>query len=272
MRTTTEEYRTGLGRKESYLISSLARENKKIFTAEDVKALVGDGAKNVIYNLIRKKWILKLKRGLYAIVPLDIGVKGAESFAIHSFVIGSKLAQPYYIGYWSALNHYGFSDQIPATTFIATTKPKKSITIMCHTYLFVQLSERKFFATTETEIEEEKVRISDENKTIADCLDHPEYCGGIDELARSIFFSRGEIDFGKVKDYALKMGNMAILKRLGYILESARLLDEYSAVFEGITLTKGYAVLDPISQKKGSYNDKWGILVNYQLKPEGWLY
>ncbi|MFQ5641592.1 MAG: type IV toxin-antitoxin system AbiEi family antitoxin domain-containing protein [bacterium] len=272
MRTTTEEYRKGLGKKESYLISSLARENKKIFTAEDVKTLIGDGAKNVIYNLIRKKWILKLKRGLYAIVPLDIGVKGAESFAVHSFVIGSKLADPYYIGYWSALNHYGFSDQIPATTFIATTKPKKGIGIMHDSYLFVQLSEKKFFGTTETEIEGEKVRISDENKTIADCLDHPEYCGGIDEIARSIFFSRDEIDFARVKAYALKMGNMAILKRLGCILDSAGLLEEYKDVFEGVRLSKGYALLDPISQKQGSYNDKWGLLVNYELKPDGWLY
>ena len=92
MRTTTEEYRKGLGKQESFLITSLARENKTIFSSADARAILGEQAKNVIYNLIRKKWILKLKRGLYAIVPLDIGVKGAESFAIHSFVIGSKLA------------------------------------------------------------------------------------------------------------------------------------------------------------------------------------
>ncbi len=69
-------------------------------------------------SLMQKKWVLPLKRGLYAIVPLDVGVKGADSFILHNFVIASHLVEPYYIGYWSALNHYGFSEQIPKTTFI----------------------------------------------------------------------------------------------------------------------------------------------------------
>jgi predicted transcriptional regulator of viral defense system len=98
MEPTTEEYRQGLDKKESFLISSLARGNGSIFTAEDVKAVVGDAATRTIYNLVRKKWILKLKKGMYAMVPLDIGVKGADSFAIHNFIIGSKLVESYYIG------------------------------------------------------------------------------------------------------------------------------------------------------------------------------
>ena len=68
------------------------------------------------------------------------------------------------------------------------------------------------------------------------------------------------------------MGNMTILKRLGYILESAGLLKEYGHIFKGVSLSKGYSLLDPISQKKGSYNNKWGLLLNYDLKPERWLY
>ncbi|MDW7681534.1 MAG: type IV toxin-antitoxin system AbiEi family antitoxin domain-containing protein, partial [bacterium] len=117
MGLSTEEYRKGLGKKESFLISALSRDDKLIFTTDDAKAIIGEDAKSTIYHLAKKKWILQLKKGLYIIVPLDIGVKGADSFIMHNFVIASKLAKPYYIGYWSALNHYGFSDQIPAATF-----------------------------------------------------------------------------------------------------------------------------------------------------------
>lgn len=272
MEPTTGKYREGLGKKESFLISSLARENRSVFTAEDAKAIVGMTAKKAIYNLVKKKWVLKLQRGLYVIVPLDIGVMGADSFAMHNFVIGSKLVEPYYIGYWSALNHYGFSDQIPTTTFIATTKARKGIEILHGTYLFVQIGKRKFFGATEIEAGGEKVRISDMNKTIADCLDHPEYCGGIDEIARSIYFSRKEIDLKKVKAYALRMGNLTILKRLGYILETSGLLEEYKAIFKAVELSKGYSILDPLSPKSGTYNDKWGLLVNREIKPDRWMY
>ncbi|NIA30540.1 MAG: hypothetical protein GWP06_11590 [Actinobacteria bacterium] len=133
-----------------------------------------------------KKWVLKLKRGLYIIVPLDIGVKGADSFIMHNFVIASKLVEPFYIGYWSALNYYGFSDQIPQATFIATTKAKKGLEILNTSYLFVQGSKTKFFGSCDIEIDGEIVKISDKNNTIADCLDHPKHGSGIDEIARSI--------------------------------------------------------------------------------------
>jgi len=272
MELTTEKYREGLGKKESFLISSLARENRKIFTVENAKMMIGEDAKKTMYNLVRKKWVLKLKRGLYAIVPLEIGARGADSFAVHNFVIGSKLVEPCYIGYWSALNYYGFSDQIPITTFIATTHAKKSVEVLQTTYLFVQVRNSKFFGTTGIEIDGEKIRISDKHKTIADCLDHPEHAGGIDEIARSIFFSKDEIDFRKVKSYALKMGNLAILKRLGYLLEASGLLDQHADIFNRTKLSKGYSLLDPLSPKSGSYNDKWGLLVNVEIKPNRWMY
>ncbi len=55
MELMTEQYRGGLGKRESFLISTLAREDKKIFTLEDVKAIIGNVAKRTIYNLVRKK-------------------------------------------------------------------------------------------------------------------------------------------------------------------------------------------------------------------------
>ncbi len=269
---TTEQYRAGLTNKESFLISSLARSDKKVFTIEDAKAIAGEPVIKMLSSLTRKKWVLRLKRGLYIIVPLDIGVKGADSFIMHNFVIASKLAEPYYIGYWSALNYYGFSDQIPNATFIATTTARKELKILDAAYLFVQVSKSGFFGTTAIEIEGEKIRISDRNKTIADCLDHPEYGGGIDEIARSIYFSIEEIDIKKIVSCALQIGNITIIKRLGYILDACHLLEKYNAALNKVALSKGYSLLEPVSPKKGKYNERWLLLVNREIKPERWMY
>lgn len=272
MELTTGKYKEGIGKKESFLISSLAREDKNIFTIEDVRAIIGAAAKKVVYNLKKKKWILPLKRGLYVIVPLDIGVRGADSFVMHNFVIGSKLVEPYYISYWSALNYYGFSDQIPSATFVATTMAMKNVEILDSNYIFIQLSKKKFFGAVEIELDNEKINISDKNKTIADCLDHPEYCGGIDEIARSLYFSINEIDLEEVKQIALKMGNLTILKRLGYILDASGILKDYEDIFDSVELSKGYSLLDPLLPVSGSHNQRWGLLINTKIKPEGWMY
>lgn len=272
MELSTRTYKQGLSKKESFLISSLARENKNVFTIEDARQIVKDNTKKIMHSLMEKKWLLPLKRGLYAIVPLDIGIRGADSFVMHDFVIASYLTEPYYIAFWSALNYHGFSDQIPRTVFIASTKARKSLNILNSTYQFIKLDEKKFFGVTTTEIEERTIYISDPEKTVADCLDHPEHSGGIDEIARSIFFSHKELEFTSVKEYAYGMNNLTIIKRLGYILEKTELLQMYIAIFKDFEPSKGYPALDPISPRKGKYNTKWGLLINWDLKPEGWMY
>ena len=38
------------------------------------------------------------------------------------------------------------------------------------------------------------VEISDNEKTIIDCIDKPGYCGGIEEIVKSVYFAKEEIE------------------------------------------------------------------------------
>ena len=271
MELSTREYRT-LSKAEAQLLLTLAEMDKRLFTIDEARSIIGSKAKKVTHSLARKKWILRIKKGLYALVPLDIGLEGAERFIVHEFIVASYLVDPYYIGFWSALNFHGLSDQIPRTVFVATTKPKKPIDALNIQFYFVKLSRRKFFGFEEVEINGEKVRVSDVNKTVCDCLDHPEHSGGIEEIARAIYFSHEELDFDRIRNYALRMGNLTIMKRLGYILERTGLLERYGRIFEGLRLPSGYTVLDTLSPRKGRYDSRWMLLVNREIDPEGWSY
>jgi len=272
MKEITEEYRKGIGKKETFLLTELAKKDKPIFTAKDATALLKENPYLTLHQLKKKKWILALKGGLYAIVPLDIGVKGAESFIIHDFVIASHLAKPYYIGFWSALNYHGLSDQIPASVFVCTTRAKKPVRVLSSTFVFVQLSKDKFLGIEKVVIEGREVNVSDKNKTIVDCLDHPEHGGGIDEVAKAIYFNHEELDFDKIRGYALKARNVAVFKRLGFVLEAADLLDKYAAALEGIRLTEGYPALDKLGPRHGKHSEKWRLLVNANINPRSWMY
>lgn len=262
---TTKKYK-GLGDKESFLLLSLARKDKQIFTIDDAKEIM-ERPKKIIYSLSKKGWILHLKRGLYAIVPLEIGPKGADAYIIHDFVIASYLSKPYYIGYWSALNYHGLTDEIPRTIFVATLDAKKPLKVLYSEFYFVKLAKKKFFGFGPVEMEERKINISNREKTIADCLDHPEHAGGIEEVARSIFFNHKELNFELIERYLLKMGNLTALKRFGYILETCNLEYKIKA-----SLSKGFGLLDPLSSRKGLYNKKWMLIVNKEIVPKRWMY
>ncbi len=262
------KYRRTLSDKESKILSGLSYKNKRIFTLDDLKGLV-DKPKNLLDQLTRKKWILKIRRGVYAISPLEAGENGADSYALHSFVIGSLLTKPYYIGYWSALNYHGLTEQTPASVYIAVKKPKNSRTILDVRYVFVTIKPRKMFGTQEIEIEKRKIMISSVEKTIADCLDHPEHCNGTEEIAKSIYFSKDEINMDALVDCAKKIGNTAVIKRLGYLCETFG-WNNYLQLLSDIKLKSGYSMLDPTREKTGRIVERWKIKVNVPIDPKRW--
>ena len=260
----TKNERKGLSKTESTLLSSLSEKGRTIFTLKDLVENSGinyDNAKVIANRLVKKRWLIRLSRGKYLIVPLEAGV--GSKYTEHEFVIASHLTDPYYIGYWSALNFYGYTEQMPFTVFVATTNRLKRRTILDTRFWFITITEKKFFGYKQENIANSKVNISDEEKTIADCLDHPEYCGGISEAAKAVWNIKDESSIEKIIDYSITMGNSAILKRLGFLTELLDIevsKDDMEQIRSN--LKKGYTPLDPIEKKKGYYSTKWGLLVN----------
>jgi len=238
----------------------------------DARQIFGAKTRRTLSLLSKKKWVLRLRRGLYVIVPIDAGVRGSESFIVHDFVIAAHLASPYYVGFWSALNHHGLTDQIPRTVFVATTRPRRPLKILTSTFRFVQLAPRKFIGIEAANFDGTEVRISSKEKTLVDCLDHPELAGGIDEVARAVYFNHRELDWAKVRSFALKGGSIAVFKRLGYILERCGLFETYRRVLTRIVLTEGYPKLDTVGPAKGKVSERWKLRVNVELDPERWMY
>ena len=165
------------------------------------------------------------------------------------------------------MNYHGMTEQVPFTIFIASTKRRKNITIHDIQYEFITLSKRKFFGFETVNITGKNICISDKEKTIADCLDHPEYCGGITEAAKALWDARKEIDFKKLINYVMRMNNRAILKRLGYLIHKLEInISEDIDKELKDNISKGYAVLDTVQRKKGKYNSEWKLLINISDK------
>ena len=258
-KSVTYKERKGLSKKESYLLSYLAENRKNVFGLKDVEKVLNcnyESAKVTVSRLVKKGWVERIGKGKYLIIPLSAGTK--SEYAEHEFIIAS-LFKPGYIGYWSALNYYGFSEQIPNKIFVASPKRLKNREIFGIKYKFVYLSERKFFGFQELRLSGFKIRISDKEKTIIDCLDKPKYCGGIEEIVKAIYFARDELNFNKIIRYGIRMNNNAIIKRIGFILDLFGFEEEKKLRrFVG----KSYAILEPSKPKKGRFNSKWRLVIN----------
>ena len=264
-----KNYSRTLSERETTVLSSLSYAGKTIFTTDDLKEFT-DNPKNLLDWLVRKKWLLKIKNGTYLITPLDAGEKGAANYTLHGFVIASVLVEPYYIAYGSALNYHGLTDQTPSTVYIATTKPRNSKTILNTKFRFVTIPPHKIFGLEETTIENRKIKISTIEKTIIDCLDHPEHCGGIEEIAKALFFAKNEIDQTKLADFAQRLGNKTVIKRLGYLSETMG-LDKTLALLSHSPLSAGYSLFDCSVKKRGKIVEKWKLVLNVAIDASKWL-
>ena len=260
--------RKGLSRKESEIITDLSEKHFKIITLADIqresRATYGT-SKSIASKLVRKNWLTRLKRGTYLINPLSAGKEPA--YTEHEFIIASSLVSPYYIGYMSALNYYGFTEQTPFTIFIASMIRKGEMNIHGVPYRVIQMSENKFFGTTMIAIENTKVNISTPVKTIADCLDKPQYAGGIFEITKALDIVKDRIDMGDVLSLLIKMRSGVGIKRLYYLIDllSVSIDTKIRELFEA-NITKGFSKLDPLGSKEGIFSRKYRLILNVPEK------
>jgi predicted transcriptional regulator of viral defense system len=136
-----------LSERETRLLTTLSAAGKQIFATQDARDVLGSSinVNQVLSRLRHKRWLKRLSKGLYLILPFEAGMDG--DFTVSSLLIATYLVQPSVIAYGSALNHHGFIEQISHTTFVATTQKKKKVEIkdLGLRFKFVTLPPAKMF-------------------------------------------------------------------------------------------------------------------------------
>lgn len=265
-----------LGPLGSALLRAAAERQRYILTPEVVSDVLGLDKRRGAQELARLAdhgWLLRLRRGVYLVLPLE-AFPGAP-YEPNEYVVGANLVWPYYLSYWTALRFYQVTEQVTLTLYIATERRGHGATrvwrIGSVTYRVVPLPQHKFFGWQERWVDSERVRVASPIKAIVDCLDRPEYSGGLQEVAKAVWHFRNEVRWADAINMAKRMYNGAILKRLGYLLEVLDLAAEVRAEMRQ-HLTQGYALLDPTLPNEGPYDTSWRVRVNIDPRDlTGWM-
>jgi predicted transcriptional regulator of viral defense system len=211
----------------------------------------------------------EVEKGKYLLLGLE-----PETVLSNPLFIASHLVAPAYVSYWSALHFYGFTEQVPLTTFVATTKKKRPVTYRGFRFRFVTVKPHKFFGYRREIVGDLPVLIADEAKSIVDSLDLPNYAGGVAEVAKALRAAlgvredtqNGGGDVRTLIEYANQMENRSLGSRLGY------LLDKLGHPTEGLILSDSPVKLDPTAAGAGRVETQWQVVVNVsenELIPQG---
>ena len=209
-------------------------------------------------RLVKKKRLIRLKRGIYLFAPMKAGRRGLWTEDAVTSIPKLMEGKEYYIGFWSALNHYGLTEQIPVTVQVVTTSRQRSFEALQTRFKFIQV--RCLGEWKEVEIDGKNVRIASVEQLILDCLSFPEKSGGIKEACKALWNARKKLDWKKLESLSYKSSDAA-RRRLGYLSEllGMRKLKPGAII--------GWRWLDPSVPKRAiGRSAKWGLLLNMTEK------
>jgi predicted transcriptional regulator of viral defense system len=240
----------GLGRTDRERIGAIIRGTKGTVSVDEAGKILRisslDAAK-MLARWAKKGWFSRVRRGLY--VPISLESQTPEVVLEDPWLVAERLYAPCYIGGWSAAEYWGLTEQIFRTVVVMTKqKPRnRRPTIKGTDFLLRTVSAKAMFGLKSVWRGQMKVPVSDPTRTILDMLDDPTLGGGIrftsDML--TIYLRSEKRDVGLLVDYAQRLGNGAVFKRLGFLMERAA--PEQTDLIDACRskLTTGNAKLDP---------------------------
>ena len=252
-----------ISKDELELISRAEFTGEKVLTGEYAATVFGDKKKaaKTLYRLSKKGRLIQIQRGRYFIVP----IRAPKQLWMPNEYIAAKYWMgntPYYIGYFTMYNYWGFTEQIPQILFVLNTAKSLEKTIGVLRFKAVKISMDKYYGIQELKIDGEKVNISDKERTLVDFVYNP--LGSFDNLKEVLISNAPKIDMEKFAEYLVKYPEMAVRKRAGYILEKAgtgaRFLKKIKKTFDP---DASKVVLNPFNKSgKGKIDRNWGLLIN----------
>ena len=227
-------------------------------------------ASKLLSQLTEARRLTRIKKGLYAIN--DPVTRRPRA---HSFAIGTALVTPSAISHWSALQHWGLTEQIPGAVTLSSprrtfppignvevTRGLRTWMVARTRYQVVSIVKSKFFGATDVWMDERsRVPVFDRERALLDALQHFHVFGSLSVGLGILDDHLDDLDVDRLVHHAIRLDVGAVVKRLGWALE--RLQVPQRALKPLLTYpVEGDAPLDPGRPSRGHHDRRWQVIEN----------
>lgn len=266
----TDSASKGLGSQSRVRLGELLRRTTGTVSPQQaarVLKLPPDNAAKLLSRWASQGWLARVRRGLYVPVPLE--AQTPDVALEDAWLVAERLFAPCYIGGWSAAEHWGLTEQIFRTLLVFTTrKPRDRAPVLRGTnFQLRSVREQALFGLKPVWRGQVRVNLSDPSRTLVDLLADPASGGGLRatvDVLRTYLDSREFRNLKLLLEYAERLGNGAVFKRLGYLLAGYAPSETDAITFCRARLSQGNAKLDPALPTK-KLATAWRLWL-----PEGW--
>lgn len=251
-------------------LEALHRRMKGPFSvAEAAKVWVLDASRSrrLVAYLADRGWLSRVRRDSYTTVPL--GASSPKQWREDPWVVAAKTFAPCYLGGWTACEHWGLTEQIFREMIAFTTRRVRNRReeIQGTRFRVKVIADTRMFGLVDVWRAQNQVKLSDSSRTIVDLLDDPPLGGGMRHVAEVLqnYFEGASRNDDLLADYAAKIGNRAVFKRLGYLIETLGISSGKLTELCAKKMSTGISLLDPSAKHDGPIITRWGLRVNVKL-------
>lgn len=244
--------KTILSEKELHLLESLISDHGYIVTSRQIEAKLGisqQAARNLVGKMVRNGWLIRVKKGYFAIANLE-----SHSFSnISPLAIAQVLVPGSYVSFEFALNYHDHFDQLPAKVTSVTTSNTKHYEFQNTEYLFVKTKPEMMKGFNEKTIEGHSARVAELEKALLDFLHFRRDSYTVGLLIEKLKEARDEVDVQKMTELS-KAYPITLRRRLGFLFDLAGI--DSRKIHQGLMETPGFAKL---TKKSNLFNAKWRL-------------
>jgi len=252
---------------ESRVVLGLSEEGRRELTRRDAIerfALSAKTADDILQSLVRKGWLARAGRGKYLLIPPEWGAMPIGE--ANTLALASQLTPDGYIAFSTAAAHWGLTTQLRSVIWVVTRTHARDRHINDSEVRFARLPVKAMFAIESVDVYGYPVPMSDREKTVLDCIGWPNRAGGIAEASTMLTRAARRWQWEKAIDYLERLGNIALIQKVGYLCDAAHL-----ALPESLRArlrkklkpsSRTYLVPRARGTSEPRYDREWGVVVN----------
>ncbi len=205
-------------------LQQMAASGRYHFTALEARKALGVSpvAARAVLRRLKKQGLLAMPvRSFYAIIPPEyrtLGCLPADQFvpALMAF-----LGAPYYVGLLSAAERHGAAHQRPQEFQVITDHNRSALVCGGVRVVFIARRNVQDMPTVTINTPRGFLRVSTPEATALDLVVYPLKAGGLDNVGTVLAELAEVLDPQVLVDVAGRLGDMAAVQRLGYLLDVA---------------------------------------------------
>ena len=189
---------------------------KLLFSPTDLEQALGNmrSVKTLLMRYQRQGYVSKVRRGLYCVNNISTKLPEANKFQIASDITPTS-----YVAYHAALEYHGLAHQIFYNVSVGSEQAFNNFAFDGNFYTY---HNSQIHIGIDKPIADKHVRVTNVERTIVDCIDRIDLCGGWEELVnclRSVQYLREEQLTVILQAYR----KIALYKKVGFLFEQLQL-------------------------------------------------